>query len=144
MEPYATHLEALMKTAAETTGGILEMGCGDYSTLPLAALCKAQGRPFKAVASNREWAKRYGDLVEIVSWLDWKPEGRWGMVFLDHEEKVSQRIKHLPALAEVTKSVVVHDADVAMACDHWEACIDKFSRVEVFNRYVPWTVVLHV
>lgn len=52
MDPYSTHLQALIKTAVETTGDILELGCGDYSTLQLVAICKAQGRKYHAQASN--------------------------------------------------------------------------------------------
>jgi len=144
MHPYSTHLEALIKTAVETTGDILELGCGDYSTLQLVAICKAQ-------ASNREWASRYGDLVEIVDWHGWKPpvnpdstDGKWGMVFLDSEESVADRIKRLPALAEVTDTVVMHDANIAMANPNWEKMAAPYNKVIVFNRFIPHTVVMYV
>lgn len=141
-DPYSTHLEPLIKTAVETQGDILELGCGDYSTLPLKAICDAQGRKYHAQASNREWASRFGNLVEIVEWATWRPSGRWGMVFLDSEESVSDRIKRLPGLSEVTNTVVMHDANIALNLHHWGECSRHYKAVKVFNRYVPWTVVM--
>lgn len=146
MDAYSTHLEALIKTAVETTGDILELGCGDYSTLQLVAICNAQNRKYRAQASNREWASRYGDLVEIVDWSRWKPPqaegGKWGMVFLDSEESVADRIKRLPILATVTDTVVMHDANIAMANPNWEKMAEPYSRITVFNRFTPHTVVM--
>lgn len=149
MHAYSTHLEALIKTAVTTTGDILELGCGDYSTLQLVAICEAQGRKYRAQASNREWASRYGDLIEIVTWQGWKPpindnspDGKWGFVFLDSEESVADRIKRLPALAEVTDIVVMHDANIAMANPNWEKMAAPYNKVTVYNRFVPHTVVM--
>ena len=149
MDPYATHLEVLIGTAADTKGPILELGCGNYSTLPLAALCAAQGRQFKAQASNAEWAAQFGELVEIVDWATWEPPvpeggGKWGMVFLDSEEAVRDRIKRLPILADITDRVVMHDANVAYGNPEFRSLIEKYKQVLMFRRYVPWTACLHV
>lgn len=151
MDPYATHLEALVETAVKTTGGILELGCGDYSTLPLLAICEAQGRYYKAEASNKEWAGRFGDLVDIVDWADWTPpkcptseDGKWGMVFLDSEEAVRDRIKRLPALADVTDTVVMHDAQIALHNPEFKGYTEKYKKIAVYNRHMPWTAVLYV
>ena len=133
----------------ETTGDILELGCGDYSTLQLVAICEVQNRRYKAQASNREWASRYGDLVEIVSWDSWTPpkcptslDGKWGMAFLDSEQSVADRIKRLPVLATVTNIVVMHDANIAMANPNWDKMIEPYATVKVYNRFIPHTVVL--
>lgn len=149
MDPYATHLEVLIGTAADTQGPILELGCGNYSTLPLAAMCAAQKRQFKAQASNAEWAAQFGDLVEIVDWSTWTPPvpecgGKWGMVFLDSEEAVRDRIKRLPILAEITDTVVMHDANVAYGNAEFKDLIAPYKQVLMFRRYVPWTARLDV
>lgn len=148
MDPYATHLEALIGTAVSTRGGILELGCGHYSTLPLAAIADSQGREYRAQASNAEWAAQFGDLVEVVTWEGWTPPlpkdgGKWGIVFLDSEEAVRDRIKRLPALAEVADVVVMHDANIAIANPEFKALTEKYSKVLAFNRYVPWTAILY-
>jgi len=88
-------------------------------------------------------------LVEIIDWQDWQPpvnhnsqDGRWGMVFLDSEESVADRIKRLPALAKVTDTVVMHDANIAMANPNWERMAEPYNKVTVFNRFIPHTVVM--
>lgn len=66
------------------------------------------------------------------------------MVFLDSEESVADRIKRLPALAFVTNTVVMHDANIAMSKSNWPAMIAKYRGVELFDRFTPHTVVLRV
>jgi len=146
-DPYSTHLEALTRTAVATQGDILELGCGNYSTPQLQAICEVQGRGFKAQASNAEWASQF-DGVEIVDWNTWEPpkhpSGKWGMVFLDSEEAVRDRIKRLPALAEITNVVVMHDANIALHHPDFKAMAEKYRQVIVYNKHIPWTAVLLV
>lgn len=149
IDPYSTHLEALVKTAMETKGGILELGCGNYSTPVLEAIAKSQGRTYKAQASNATWAKQFNGSVQMISWESWtpprcetSPDGKWGMVFLDSEEKTWDRVKRIPQLAEVTDTVVVHDADVSMMREGWPAAVTAFPDVTIFDRYKPNTAVM--
>lgn len=149
MEPYSTHLEALVATALATQGAILELGCGDYSTPVLAAIAKHMGRRFLVQASDEKWAAKYRDIaeVEIVKWSEWgrsawhPPLGEFGMVFLDSEESTAGRIERLPALATITRTVVMHDADHAMARQRWPYCTEGWD-ITLFKRYKPWTAVL--
>jgi hypothetical protein len=128
IDPYATHLEALIGTAMSTDGPILELGRGDYSTPLLKAIAKAQGREFKSQASNKEWASRFQD-VEIVDWDTWVPPlGYWGMVFLDSEEHTHKRYERLHVLSTITNTIVLHDAN-------------EPKRYDVLN---GWGITLHV
>lgn len=142
MDAYATHLEILVETALNTTGAILELGCGDYSTPVLSAIAKFQGRQFTAQASSPEWAARLG--AELVDWRTWKPSGHWGMVFLDSEESVINRMKRLPELADITEVVVMHDADTAIRSDDWEDKVKKYASCSLYEKHKPWTAVLRV
>lgn len=145
MDPYATHLEALVDTAMSSKGPILELGCGHYSTPILASIAAAQGRKFLVQASNEEWAGQFLETaeVELVDWKTWAPpEGRWGMVFLDSEEAVRDRIKRLPDLAKVADVVVMHDANIAMKNPDWKSLVVDYQKIEVYHRHVPWTVVM--
>lgn len=141
VDAYATHLEALVTTALATTGGILELGCGDYSTPILHAICQAQGREYKVQSSTPEWAKRYRD-VEIVDWETWRPSGKWGMVFMDSDEKTWNRVKRIPLLKGFTDTVVVHDADVCMKRGGWQQAAEAFPNITIYNTYEPWTAVM--
>lgn len=145
MDPYSTHLAALVDTAMNSKGPILELGCGHYSTPVLASIAAAQERRFLVQASNEEWASQFKDEVdlELVDWSVWAPpEGRWGMVFLDSEEAVRDRIKRLPVLAKISDVVVMHDANVAIKNPEWKSLITDYARVEIYHRHVPWTVVM--
>lgn len=148
MDPYSTHLEALVKTALETTGGILELGCGNYSTPILSAIAKVQGRKYVAQSSNQEWASRFNGSVEVISWDSWTPPrpngpgSKWGMVFMDSDEHTWDRVKRIPALAEVTDTIVLHDADVSMKREAWPQALAAYPDITIFDKYKPWTAVM--
>ena len=145
MDPYATHLEALVQTAMETSGGILELGCGDYSTPILQAICKVQSRDYKCQSSNKHgyWVDRFGGVELITDWETWRPPpGPWGMVFMDSDESTANRVKRIPLLAEVTDTVVLHDADITMKRDGWPAAQAAFPNVVLFTKYLPHTAVM--
>ena len=135
----------------KTKGPILELGCGDYSTPILQMLADAMGeRQFLVQASNEEWASRFMDEVDLqlVDWKAWEPpkssqeDGRWGLVFLDSEEAVRDRIKRLPALSKVCDVVVMHDANIARKNPEWDECIRDYKEVHFYHRHIPWTAVL--
>lgn len=149
MDKYATHLEALVATLMETHDGtgndaVLELGCGDYSTPVIAAICKAQGRPFLVQASDESWAARYRDIakVEIVRWPSWQVPGQhWSMVMLDSEESTAGRLRLLPKLLGKADVVLLHDANFAKTRPHWEECVKGYS-IDWYKRFDPHTAVL--
>jgi hypothetical protein len=142
MDAYATHLEALVTTAMNTSGGILELGCGDYSTPILMAIAKAQGREYKCQSSTPEWAKRFKGVEIVEDWEEWKPEGQWGMVFMDSDEKTWNRMKRIPLLKGHTNTIVIHDADVCMQREAWPKAAEAFPDITIYNTYKPWTAVM--
>lgn len=147
MDGYATHLAALVGalTYLRPGEGVLELGCGDYSTPLLAEFCNRTGRAFRVMASDEQWAEQF-DNIAFVKRVDWQTVdfgGPWGLVLLDNEENTGKRLGHLPVLAKCARMVVLHDADAAMNRPHWGQSIKPFARVEVFNRYKPWTALLH-
>ena len=133
-----------MDTLVSSKGPILELGCGNYSTPVIASIALAQGRKYVVQASNAEWAAKFAEDVEIqiVDWDEWEPKGEWGMVFLDSEESVKNRIKRLPALAQCAEVVVMHDANIAMQNPEWKDMVRDYGQVTVYTKHVPWTVVL--
>ena len=142
MDAYSTHLHALVKTALTTTGSILELGCGDYSTPVLQEIAKAQGRDYRGQSSDALWAARFLG-IEIVDWMTWEPPvGWWGMVFLDSDEKTWDRVKRIPQLKGFTDTIVVHDADIAMQRAGWPEAAKAFPKLEFYKTHQPWTVVM--
>ena len=69
MEPVSSHIEALVWAGASTSGPILELGGGEYSTSVLAGFAGA-GRECWTVETDPAWAQRlgelYGHLVRIT------------------------------------------------------------------------------
>ena len=60
------------------------------------------------------------------------------MCFLDHEQLVKYRIKHLNHILKHTDTVVVHDAD---KIEHF-AFLHKPYTIEIFKHLTPNTAVI--
>lgn len=56
---YGTHMAALLTAVLHTTGPVLEMGCGDYSTPLLHALCKPTKRLIVSADCDQNWLNRF-------------------------------------------------------------------------------------
>jgi hypothetical protein len=107
MDLVATHQRLLIGAALRTTGPILELGCGWYSTPLLHEIAKIQQRYLVTLDDNdhwlqqfaaRDWSDKYGfkdryhQLIHVPYWEDAKLEPGdydivspgWGLVFVDH------------------------------------------------------------
>jgi len=143
MDPYSTHIEALVNAVLSTPGDILELGCGDYSTPILSAIAKSRGDKLVVNSSDPEWSSKFIGMAEIklVDWATWVPFGNWGLVFLDSEQFTSERIKWLPTLAKISKVIVMHDVDAAMMAPDYESIVSGFRSTILYSKHTPWTAV---
>ena len=57
--PYATHQPILYEIAINTTGPIIEFGCGDGSTDLLHDICKKNNRILISIDNDLNWLDRY-------------------------------------------------------------------------------------
>ena len=144
MDGYATHLEAIVTAALESTGNILELGCGDYSTPVLSTIARHRFDNLLVKSSSPEWANRYRHLadIEIVNWDTWSISGNYGMIFIDSEEHHEGRMTKLLQIKDHARIIVMHDADQAMTDSRWPEIIKSFKSFKMFNTYQPWTVLL--
>lgn len=120
MDPYATHQQALISSALITKGPIVELGCGDYSTPLLYEIAKSQGRKFTVYSTDKEWASKFKDYVNVIileSWKDYPYPSDVGLTFLDNEEYIRHRKLHVPKLLETSDVVICHD----MGVNEWGA-----------------------
>lgn len=94
MDAYASHLPLLAYAAAFTSGPILELGTGDYSTPLLHQWARHNGRPVISVENDAAWFNRmkavYGIWPHIfeltINWEKWSPPGvDFGLAFIDFE-----------------------------------------------------------
>lgn len=144
VDPYSTHLEALVAAAIESRGDILELGCGDYSSPILAAIARHHGGKLLIKSSSREWADRFRHLaeVEIVNWETCSIDGKYGMIFIDSEEHHEGRMTKLIQLKDHAPIIVMHDANSIESDSRWSEIIKLFKTIRMYKTYSPWTVVL--
>ncbi len=155
--PYSSHLEVTVACAIRSgmlwpESKILELGCGDYSTPTIAAIANAQNRKFDVITSDSIWASRYEYLngpsftISVIDKIQWPRvtiDGQYGMVLVDNEQTVSQRIRLVKRLAQVAKTVVLHDADVIERSKRsWQPISRLFQFLYVHRQRRPYTAIM--
>ena len=111
-----SHLPVLMKLVSMTSGPILELGCGMYSTTYLHWACYPIKRRLVTCESKEEWigfAKQFAtDFHEIRFVPNWDLldlSEQYSIAFVDHAPD-ERRIDDILRLTHVDY-VVAHDAD---------------------------------
>ena len=118
-----SHLPVLIKLFYSTTGPILEMGCGLFSTVFLFWACVAAQRRLVTMESEQkfyDWLtdfknqknKCYMDfhkIVKIDNWDNADLSENWGLAFVDHVPD-DRRVIDIARLTHA-EYVVVHDAE---------------------------------
>jgi hypothetical protein len=115
IDPFSTHQPVLEHTVKNTTGAVLEIGCGYSSTEFLHNLC--EGRTLVTLETDTEWyklfehlkspnhiilnASSYDAFDSLVRYSD------WSVVFIDHApgERRNIEIKKVTGI----QFVVIHD-----------------------------------
>jgi len=116
---YGTHLPCLIKAFEKTTGDILELGTGLFSTPYLRYMCMLKGRKLVSYENFKEWynfiVKYYSnnDNHEINFIDEYKnaPVDRdWDVVLVDQTPD-SSRSEEIIRLKDKAKYIVIHDAN---------------------------------
>ena len=114
---WASHLPILIKVFESSTGPVLELGMGVFSTPVLHMLCKSQDRLLvsyelnkKYVDSHNRFASPLHLINHVINWDDIKIEVPWGMVFVDHSPDIRRGIE-AGRVANHSQFVVLHDSD---------------------------------
>lgn len=109
---WSTHMPVLISLMRNTSGDVLEIGTGIYSTPFLHWACFIEGRNLVSIENNYE----YIEFVRQFEWRGHKVEekipvmGEWDIVFIDsspNEDRVALSRK----FSETAKYVIVHDSD---------------------------------
>jgi hypothetical protein len=116
MKEWGSHLPVLIKLVGMTTGDILELGAGLYSTPFLHWACLPTKRHLVSYDSNIKYfnlTNQYKDTfheVELVTnWDDIKIDRPWEIAFIDHVSE--RRGIETGRLANLANYVVIHDSD---------------------------------
>lgn len=121
---YGTHLAPLIKCMELTSGDVLEMGVGYFSTPYLHYKCQLDGRKLVSIDNERGWIKRFADsefyqhlyrrdfheFQFVEDWKDADIEKPWTVALVDHSPS-ERRKEDIKRLANYAEYIVVHDAN---------------------------------
>lgn len=129
MDLFATHIPLLAACVASTTGHILELGLGEYSTPLLHAMAlvgnfvHGEGRRPRLLVSaehDRAWFRRftrfshrYHELNVVEDWATWEclgPDWDWDVVLCDHGPAAARKVT-LARVADTARLIVLHDTE---------------------------------
>lgn len=147
---YQSHLPALLACVASSSGPVLELGVGYFSTPHLHALCGALGRLLVSVEPDEVWraefVARFGSTTNHAFSGQWINPSKvhWGVAFIDHSPGGANRAAAFKTLIEVTDFVVMHDAqkdaenfqavEPLLAGVNWHLCISIFPHTLVASK----------
>ena len=111
---YATHLPLLLEYVLKTTGPVLELGAGNYSTPILHTLCEGK-RLLVTIESNPEWLAKFQHLRSshhiVTDTLT--PElaaASWDVVLVDSAPG-STRTPYIDQLCHKSQYLILHDSE---------------------------------
>jgi hypothetical protein len=116
-----SHYPILAAVVANTTGPVLELGCGHGSTAMLHEICRPTRRELFTFEDSREWMDKFRHMETDWHHFDlmpgrelWKDHDfglNWGVVFVDHGN-AEQRAHSLAWFADAAEWAVIHDVPV--------------------------------
>jgi len=139
---FATHIPLLAASVVKTTGAVLELGCGAYSTPTLHAICSVSGRELLSLEGDPEWFElfrrfnRGSHKVELVQ--DWAkiPILRpWDVAFVDHAPG-QDRIVQIQRLKPHARIIIAHDTEHRSY--GYEPIFAQFKYRLEWRPYSPW------
>ena len=140
--PYSTHIAPLATVIMNTVGDVLEMGCGDFSTPLLHALCK--NRKLITAESNKDWLDFFIDLrsnqhiiKHVSNWDD--IVGNFDVVLIDHAP-ASRRSVDIARLRPTTNIFIAHDSEKKRLYNY--GILDTFKYKYVYDRYTKTTTIV--
>lgn len=155
---FGTHMAPLVTAVMNTTGPVFEMGCGDYSTPILHAICTAQQRQLLSTDTSKDWLALFKDLespwhtfqyVPVYSndWdlhpnpSKWDEVGcqSWGVVFIDHRPGERRKVD-IARFADTADIIVVHDTESLGY--GYEPVLSKFKYRYDYMRYTTRTTLV--
>jgi hypothetical protein len=153
---YHTHYPFLAAAlASRTTGPVLELGAGDWSTVMLHYMCEAQHRLLVTAESDADWLSKYHGLatsrhhLHHVPQEEWHtypvapPSGepaRWGVVFVDCYPSKARGplIERVRPYADL---IVAHDTEMPEV-NGYEPVLSSFAHRADFKLVTPWTTIV--
>lgn len=151
MNPFATHIPILLACLRHTTGPVLELGSGWFSTPLVSAF--ATDRLVRTVETDREWHARISHVcthqpitqhrhqIVFVPDYDDAPiaDQEWAIVLLDHEPP-PRRGFDAARLRDRCRLMIGHDSE--HPAYGYAPVFDTFKHRVTDQRTTPWTTVV--
>src|SRR3990167_4283668 len=115
---YGTHLGCLIKAMSKTTGDVLEVGMGVFSTPYLHYQCMLSNRHLVSYENCKPWMDffiKYGypnenhEINFVEKYSDAKIDKEWDLVLIDQTPDSSRR-EEVKRLANLAKYIIIHDS----------------------------------
>lgn len=156
---YGTHMVPLATVVAHTSGPVLELGCGDFSTPLLHAICSVNKRLLVSTDTDKKWLSLFLDLenewhkfIYVPVYTDdlnanpqpkkWDTIGtdvHWAVVLVDHRPG-ERRIEDVQRLRSHTDIFVVHDTQ--QPTYGYEPILSTFKYKYIYERYTTTTTLV--
>lgn len=146
-----SHLPALIKVMNLTTGPVLELGMGTFSTHYLHWACYENRRKLVSYENDPnhvllDWSKSfvndYHEVRFIDNWDNADLSGHWDVVLVDHAP-TPRRIIEIEKLANSANYIVIHDSQPERnGRQKYSQIYPLFKYRKDFGRENPLTTVL--
>lgn len=152
-ELYGTHLPLLTRLMDVTSGPVLEIGMGLYSTPLLHTMCQLQTRPLVSLDNDAKWYeenKKWQSDLHLIAPLvtDWDDtfesllDAHWSIVLVD-EKPAKHRIKSIRFFADNANFIIIHDSEpVSDKYFKYSWIYDLFKYRYDYTKLTPNTTVL--
>lgn len=114
---YGTHLPVLIAVMGKTSGDVLELGTGVFSTPYLHYTCMLSKRHLVSYDNSPEWDRFIGyyrspdhEIVMVDDWEKADIERPWDVALVDHSPDPRRAIE-VRRLANFAKYIVIHDSN---------------------------------
>lgn len=116
---YGTHLPCLIRVMEKTTGDVLELGMGVFSTPYLHYQCILSNRKLVSYENFKSWIQFFIDygyecpnheIVFVDDYSNAKIDKPWDVVLIDQTPD-SSRIVEAKRLANLAKYIIIHDSN---------------------------------
>ncbi len=114
---YGSHLPVITKLMDITSGPVLELGVGLYSTPYLHYECFTSKRELKSYESDAQWVRffrdcrnDYHEVHHIENWDNLEINQFWDVVLIDHNPE-NRRKEEAKRLANNAQYIILHDSD---------------------------------
>ena len=143
---YSTHMPMVIKVVQMTTGPVMEMGAGIFSTPLLHWLCQGEGRLLLSYEDTEEYyqiARKFRSKNHIVRFVeDWdkvEVDRHWDVILIDHT--THRRKIDAIRFKDNATYIILHDSEAPEHYGYNEVW-SHFKYIYHWKNCQPWTTVV--